>query len=82
MIGSCDCIGLTRIIGVFRIMCPTMDAEVWSNIDISPSLMLNRLNAGSLMKMASHEDRGKRQWIKIVIIKVTSGKKGAHECPT
>jgi hypothetical protein len=59
-----------------------MDAGVWLNIDISTSLMLNRLNAGSLMKMASHEDRGKRQWIKIVIIKITSEKKGAHKCPT
>jgi hypothetical protein len=35
-----------------------MGAEVWSNIDISPSLMLNRLSAGLLMKKASYKARG------------------------
>jgi hypothetical protein len=45
-------------INAFRIMCPTMGAEVWSNIDISPSLMLNRLSTGLLMKKASDKDRG------------------------
>jgi hypothetical protein len=35
-----------------------MGAEMGSNIDISPSLMLNRLSAGLLMKKASDKDRG------------------------